>query len=143
MKSRDHIDKSIDELLDRIVEDFDAEPDSILNINPGYFSTEHLYNLKNLWLKRNKRYNLYFRLVFGLGVLSPIFFTIGAIGFWANGILGIIFFPLSIVSFLSFFFGIFILASNFKSSGYQDKVKLEIDKELKKRGHLKDRKTYD
>ena len=140
MKSKDHIDKSIDELLERIAMDMDSEPDSILHMNPGYFSTEHLFNLKNLWQKRNKRYNFYFKFVFGLGVLSPIFFTIGAIGFWTNGLLGIIFFPLSIVSFLSFFFGIFILASNFKSSGYQDKVKYEIDKELKKRGHLKDQK---
>ena len=74
MKSKDHIDKSIDELLERIAIDMDLEPDAILNINPDYFSTEHLFNLKNLWLKRNKRYNFYFKLVFGFGVLSPIFF---------------------------------------------------------------------
>lgn len=136
MKTENHIDKSIDELLSRIEQECNEEPDTLLNIHPENYTTEHLFQLRGRWLQRNRNYKRLQRLVFGMGAASPLFFALGILGFWTTPFMGVIFLPLAVTSFMSFLVGIFMLSARYKSAGYQESILHTIDSELKRRGQF-------
>jgi hypothetical protein len=136
MNTEKHIDKTIDDLLQKIEQDCNDDPDTLLVIAPENYTTEHLFQLRGRWQKRNESYKKMYRIVFTLGVLSPVFFTLGMLGFISSAMLGVIFLPLSIFSFFGFLFGIFNISARFKSTGYQNSIIQTIDRELKKRGQF-------
>ncbi len=136
MKTENRIDKSIDELLSRIEQECNEEPDTLLSVHPENYTTEHLFQLRGRWQQRNRSFKKSYSIVFGMGVLSPIFFSFGMLGFVYYPILGVIFLPLSISTFICFIFGIFIISTRYKSSGYQESILQKIDGELKRRGQF-------
>lgn len=136
MKTDNHIDKSIDDLLTRIEQECNEDLDTLLTVNPEHYTTEHLFQLRGRWQQRNRQYRRLSTIVFGLGAASPLFFTLGMLGFWINAILGVIFLPLSVLSFMGFLFGMFIISAKYKSNGYQEAILRAIDGELKRRGQF-------
>lgn len=136
MKTQNDIDKSIDDLLNRIEQECTEDPDTLLTIHPENYTTEHLFQLRGRWQQRNMQYRRLSSLIFGLGAASPIFFAFGMLGFWLSAVLGIIFLPLSVGCFMGFLIGIFLLSAKFKSSGYQEAILHAIDGELKRRGQF-------
>lgn len=136
MNTEKNIDKSIDDLLMKIEQDCNDDPDTILVIAPENYTTEHLFQLRGRWQKRNESYKKMYQIVFTLGAVSPLFFCIGMLGFVTSALLGVIFLPLSIFSFFGFLFGIFKISVLFKSTGYQNSILQTIDRELKKRGQF-------
>ncbi len=138
MKTENHIDKSIDDLLGRIEQECNENPDTLLHIHPEHYTTEHLFQLRGRWQQRNRKYRRLSNIVFSLGASSPLFFAIGMLGFWMKAILGVIFLPLAMLSFMGFIFGMFIISAKYKSTGYQDTILKAIDGELKRRGQFVD-----
>jgi hypothetical protein len=136
MNTEKHIDKSIEDLLCKIEQECSDVPDTLLVIHPENYTTEHLFQLRGRWQKRNKEYKKMYQLVFALGALSPLFFAIGMSGFFFSPLLGVIFIPISVLSFIAFLLGIFMVSYRFKSYGYQESILSTIDKELKKRGQF-------
>lgn len=136
MKTDNHIDKSIDDLLTRIEQECNEDLDTLLTVNPEHYTTEHLFQLRGRWQQRNRQYRRLSTIVFGLGAASPLFFTIGMLGFWTKAILGVIFLPLSALSFMGFLFGMFLISAKYKSNGYQEAILRAIDGELKRRGQF-------
>lgn len=134
MKTKNHIDKSIDELLSRIEQECNDDPDTLLSVHPENYTTEHLFQLRGRWLKRNASYKKKHAIVFALGAFSPLLFSMGMVGFSYFPILGVIFLPLSVTSFMGFLFGIFSISARYKSFGYQDSILMAIDNELRQRG---------
>jgi uncharacterized membrane-anchored protein len=136
MKTDNHIDKSIDDLLSRIEQECNEDLDTLLTVNPEHYTTEHLFQLRGRWQQRNRQYRRLSNIVFGLGASSPLFFALGMLGFWIKAILGVIFLPLAVLSFMGFLFGMFIISAKYKSSGYQEAILRAIDGELKRRGQF-------
>jgi hypothetical protein len=136
MNTEKYIDKSIDDLLHKIEQECNDDPDMLLIVDPENYTTEHLFQLRGRWLKRNNDYKKMHKLVFGLGAISPLFFAIGMSGFTFSPILGVIFLPLSVFCFFGFLIGIFTISARFKSTGYQNSIIQTIDRELKKRGQF-------
>ena len=136
MKTEKHIDKSIDDLLQKIELECNNDPDTLLHLDPKHYTTDHLFQLRGRWQKRNKEYQKMYKLVFTLGALSPLFFALGMCGFVIHAIIGVIFLPLSVFSFLGFLFGILSISARFKSTAYQNSILENIDQELKKRGQF-------
>lgn len=136
MNTEKHIDKSIEDLLCKIEQQCNDEPDNLLIIHPENYTTEHLFQLRGRWQKRNKEYKKMYRLIFALGALSPLFFAVGMSGFLFSPLLGVIFLPISVLFFIAFLIGIFMVSYRFKSNGYQESIITTIDKELKKRGQF-------
>ena len=131
-----HIDKSIEDLLCKIEQQCNDEPDTLLIVHPENYTTEHLFQLRGRWQKRNKEYKKMYRLIFALGALSPLFFAVGMSGFLFSPLLGVVFLPISVLFFIAFLIGIFMVSYRFKSYGYQESIISTIDKELKKRGQF-------
>jgi hypothetical protein len=136
MNTEKHIDKSIEDLLCKIEQQCNDEPDTLLIVHPENYTTEHLFQLRGRWQKRNKEYKKMYRLIFALGALSPLFFAVGMSGFLFSPLLGVIFLPISVLFFIAFLIGIFMVTYRFKSYGYQESIISTIDKELKKRGQF-------
>jgi hypothetical protein len=136
MNTEKHIDKSIEDLLCKIEQQCNDEPDTLLLVHPENYTTEHLFQLRGRWQKRNKEYKKMYRLIFALGALSPLFFAVGMSGFLFSPLLGVIFLPISVLFFIAFLIGIFMVSYRFKSYGYQESIISTIDKELKKRGQF-------
>lgn len=136
MKTENHIDKSIDDLLARIEQECNEEPDTLLSIHPENYTTEHLFQLRGRWQQRNRQYRRLSNVILGLGAASPLLFALGMLGFWYRAILGVIFLPISIICFITFLIGIFMLAAKYKSSGYQEAILHAIDGELRRRGQF-------
>jgi len=136
MKTENHIDKSIDELLSRIEQECNEDPDTLLNIHPENYTTEHLFQLRGRWQQRNSYYKRLSRIILGMGASAPLFFAIGMLGFWTHAIWGLIFLPLAVTAFMSFLVGIFMLSARYKSTGYQESILHAIDGELKRRGQF-------
>jgi hypothetical protein len=136
MNTEKHIDKSIEDLLCKIEQQCNDEPDTLLIVHPENYTTEHLFQLRGRWQKRNKEYKKMYRLIFALGALSPLFFAVGMSGFLFSPLLGVIFLPISVLFFIAFLIGIFMVSYRFKSYGYQESIISTIDKELKKRGQF-------
>lgn len=136
MNTEKHIDKSIEDLLCKIEQQCNDEPDTLLIVHPENYTTEHLFQLRGRWQKRNKEYKKMYRLIFALGALSPLFFAVGMSGFLFSPLLGVVFLPISVLFFIAFIIGIFMVSYRFKSYGYQESIISTIDKELKKRGQF-------
>jgi hypothetical protein len=136
MNTEKHIDKSIEDLLCKIEQQCNDEPDTLLIVHPENYTTEHLFQLRGRWQKRNKEYKKMYRLIFALGALSPLFFAVGMSGFLFSPLLGVVFLPISVLFFIAFLIGIFMVSYRFKSYGYQESIISTIDKELKKRGQF-------
>lgn len=138
MKTENNIDKSIDDLLNRIEQECIEDPDTLLSIHPENYTTEHLFQLRGRWQQRHLQYCRLSSIIFGLGAASPVFFAFGMLGLWISTLLGIIFLPLSIGCFIGFLIGLFLLSAKFKSSGQQEAILEAIDGELKQRGQFVD-----
>ncbi|WCL82181.1 DUF2892 domain-containing protein [Saprospira sp. CCB-QB6] len=136
MKTRNQIDQSIDELLNRIEQECQEEPDTLLSIHPAHYTTEHLFQLRGRWQQRNREYQRLSRIIFAAGVAAPLFFGLGMLGFWSWAILGLIFFPIAATAFMFFLLGSIWLSAKYKSSGYQQAILKAIDEELKERGQF-------
>ncbi len=136
LNTEKHIDKSIEDLLCKIEQQCNDEPDTLLIVHPENYTTEHLFQLRGRWQKRNKEYKKMYRLIFALGALSPLFFAVGMSGFLFSPLLGVVFLPISVLFFIAFLIGIFMVSYRFKSYGYQESIISTIDKELKKRGQF-------
>jgi hypothetical protein len=136
MNPEKQIDKSVEDLLLKIEQECNDEPDTLLMVEASNYTTEHLFQLRGRWQKRNEAYKKQYRITFSMGALSPLFFVFGMLGFVFSPILGVIFLPLSICSFFGFLFGIFSISARFKSLGYQNSILQIIDRELKKRGQF-------
>lgn len=127
--------ESLDNYLERLEKEATNELQEFVELEPSYYSTDHLLELRRQWLGEIQLFQQMQKVNIIIGACSPIWFTVGVLFLILEmEILAVIAFCLFSVFLLVFLIASFVVKRRFKSRGYLEFIGNLLNDELQLRG---------
>ncbi|MEM6318861.1 MAG: hypothetical protein AAF960_14410 [Bacteroidota bacterium] len=127
--------ESIDHLLDRLEKEATNELQEFVELDPSYYSTEHLLDLRRQWLSEVQLFRQMQKMNLIIGGCAPVWFAVGILfSILKMEILTVVSFCLFSVFLFTFLVASFVVKRKFKSLGYLEFIGDLLNDELQSRG---------
>lgn len=127
--------ESLDKYLERLELEAANELQEFVALDPAYYSTDHLLDLRRQWLGEMQLFRQMQKMNLIIGACSPIWLGVGILfASLEMEILTIIAFCLFSVFLFTFLIASFVVKKKFKSRGYLDYIGNLLNEELRLRG---------
>ncbi|MEM1121065.1 MAG: hypothetical protein AAGJ18_11505 [Bacteroidota bacterium] len=127
--------ESIDKYLERLERESTNELQELVRLDPSYYSTDHLLDLRRQWLGEMQLFQQMQKMNMIIGACSPFWFVVGILfATLKMQILTVIAFCLFSVFLFTFLVASFLVKSRFKGQGYLEYIGELLNDELQFRG---------
>ena len=127
--------ETLDKYLERLEHEAANELQEFVELEPSFYSTDHLLDLRRQWLGEMQLFRQMQKMNLIIGGCSPVWFAVGIL--FANlemQILTILSFCLFSVFLFTFLVASFVVKKKFKSRGYLEYIGNLLNDELQLRG---------
>lgn len=127
--------ESLDRYLERLEREATDELQEFAYLDPTYYSTDHLLDLRRQWLNEMQLFQQMQKMNLIIGGCSPVWFVVGILfATLEMDILSIVAICLFSVFLLTFLVASFVVKKRFKSKGYLKYIGQLLNEELHLRG---------
>lgn len=127
--------ESLDAYLERLEQEANNELQEFVELEPSYYSTDHLLDLRRQWLGEMQLFQQMQKMNLVIGACAPIWMLVGILfSFLKMQILTVIAFCLFSVFTLTFVVASLVVKRRFKSRGYLEHIGDLLNTELQSRG---------
>lgn len=127
-------DRSIKGILELFEQQAEDELNLLSDTGPEFFTTSHLLRLRGQWEVKSALFQFFQQIMMQVVAISPIWMILALLLFWLKWIILALalalLFPLS---FVFYFFGLWLMQKVFRGRGHLEAVGEVIDEELNKR----------
>lgn len=127
--------ESIEKYLERLEHEATNELQELVKLDPSYYSTDHLLDLRRQWLGEMQLFQQMQKMNIIIGACSPVWFVVGMLfATLKMQILTVVAFCLFSVFLFTFLIATFLVKKKFKSRGYLEYIGELLNDELQLRG---------
>ena len=127
--------ETLDDYLTRLELEAANELQEFVGLDPSYYSTDHLLDLRRQWLGEIQLFRQMKKMNIIIGACAPIWFVVGILfAVLEMQILTVVAFCLFSVFIFTFLVASFVVKKKFKSQGYLEYIGNLLNNELQLRG---------